>query len=141
MINVFIQDLVNKKNKITAPFCKQLFQHAWSQDAEITIRIVSLEESQELNKTFRGKNSPTNVLSFIISDEPYLFGDLVLCHDVIKQEAKLYNKKILSHYAHLVLHGFLHLIGYNHENMKDQKIMESLEIDILKKIKIDNPYE
>ena len=140
MISVIIQNTVTKKNIFSAALCHQLFSNVWKKDAEITIRITHHNESKKLNGQFRNIHSATNVLSFLIDSQPSLVGDLVLCHDIVKKEAKMYKKKIKDHYIHLVLHGFLHLIGYDHNEKDEQKRMESLEIKILKKYKIDNPY-
>lgn len=140
--NIFIniQDTIHKKPAITKQICYELINTVSRQDTEITIRIVSTKESQFLNKKFRRKNYPTNVLSFLIDNSEKLLGDLVLCHDVIRNEAKEQKKLIKNHYAHLILHGFLHLIGYDHTSEAEQKIMEKKEIQLLKKFKIANPY-
>lgn len=140
MIKVIVQDTVNKRNKITKNFCLKIFKKAWLKKAEIGIRIVSSEESQHLNKKYRKKNNPTNILSFLVTETPFLIGDLVICHDLVKIEAKAQYKKIGDHYTHLLLHGFLHLIGYDHTKKSEQKIMEDLEIEILMKLGIKNPY-
>ena len=140
MINVVIQNNATKKNIFSAALCYQLFSNVWKKDAEITIRITNHKESKKLNGHYRNIHSATNVLSFLIDSQPTLVGDLVLCHDIVKKEAKMYKRKIKDHYIHLVLHGFLHLIGYDHNEKDEQKRMESLEIKILKKYKIDNPY-
>ncbi|MBN2689321.1 MAG: rRNA maturation RNase YbeY [Gammaproteobacteria bacterium] len=113
-------------------------------DIEITIRIVSAEEITELNNNFRGKNKPTNILSFPaelpnIVKGNYL-GDLVICADIINEEALQDNKKPCDHFAHITIHGLLHLLGFDHETEKDAEQMEKLEIDILKLLNIDNPY-
>ena len=96
----------------------------------ITVRIVNKKESAELNKLYRQKSGPTNVLSFVYSIKP-VCGDIVLCAPLIQEEKT---------WAHLVIHGILHLIGYDHIKIKDAKIMESLEIKLLKKIGFENPY-
>jgi len=111
---------------------------------EITIRIVTPKESQKLNSTYRGKNYPTNVLSFSykseIKIEPLPLGDIVICADVMKKEAKQQAKSLESHWAHLVIHGTLHLLGYDHNTLKNTKIMEDLEIKILNKLGFASPY-
>ena len=132
MIRVHIQDVINKKNALTGPI--------WKKEAEITVRITTASESQELNHHYRNQNKPTNILSFNIESNRSLIGDLVLCHDIVKKEAKEQNKKIKDHYIHLVLHGFLHLMGHDHINEKDQLIMEKIEIKTLKLFNIQNPY-
>jgi len=112
---------------------------------ELTIRLVDINESQQLNSQYRGKDKPTNVLSFPfeVPDgiELNLLGDLVICIDVMKSEAKSQNKILFDHWAHLVIHGCLHLVGFEHINDSDALIMESLEIKILAKLAINNPYQ
>ncbi len=113
---------------------------------EVTIRIVSSEESQQLNITYRHKNKPTNVLSFMselpsfIEMDPMPLGDLVICYDVIQQESKDQNKASQDHWAHMVIHGCLHLLGYDHQTDLEANIMEEKEIKLLGDIGIKNPY-
>lgn len=115
------------------------------EDFELTIRLVTIEESRELNSQYRQKDKPTNVLSFPFEVpegiELNLLGDLVVCVPVIEQEAKEQNKKLFDHWAHMIIHGCLHLLGYDHINDADADEMESLEIKILAELSIDNPYE
>jgi len=111
---------------------------------EISVRIVDEKESAQLNKHYRNKNKATNVLSFPadVPDiiEPQLLGDLVVCQKVVEHEA-LQQKKILEHHwAHMIVHGCLHLLGYDHIEKKEAEEMESLEISILEKFNIPNPY-
>lgn len=114
---------------------------------EICFRIVGKEEIQELNRLYRKQDKPTNVLSFspeipsnIPQDVIYL-GDIVLCADIIHEEALDQNKTIEAHWAHMVLHGILHLLGYDHVKDEDAIVMESLEIQLLGKLGVNNPYE
>ena len=106
--------------------------------AEITLRVVGASESAKLNKTYRVKTSPTNVLSF-----PYGGGngDVVLCHPVIRREAKEQRKPLAAHYAHLVVHGILHLRGHDHVRKIDAARMERMEIRILRRLGFGDPYE
>ena len=138
-IHITIQDTLHQnkylKNKDVHHWLKFIFK----KKAEITLRLVDEKESQKINYQFRKKNQPTNVLSFLIQESP-LVGDLILCHPVIKKEALFQKKKLMDHYAHLIIHGSLHLLGYDHENTSDANIMERKEIMLLKKIGIDNPY-
>ena len=134
MIRVHIQDVINKKNALTGPVCKKIFSSVWKKEAEITVRITTASESQELNHHYRNQNKPTNILSFNIESNRSLIGDLVLCHDIVKKEAKEQNKKIKDHYIHLVLHGFLHLLGHNHQKSKEYKQMLNEEKKIFKSI-------
>lgn len=113
-------------------------------EAEICIRLVSAEESQGLNHTYRNKDKPTNVLSFpfeVPQGVPInLLGDLVICAEVVSQEAAEQNKALLDHWAHMVIHGCLHLIGYDHIKDDEAEEMENLERQILKTLNIEDPY-
>jgi|SaaInlV_120m_DNA_2_1039728.scaffolds.fasta_scaffold14000_2 probable rRNA maturation factor len=114
-------------------------------ESELLIRIVDKAEIQDLNKTYRDKDQPTNVLSFpsdlpIEIDEAIL-GDVVICTDVVADEARAQNKTFDHHLIHMAIHGTLHLLGYDHIDEKEALIMEGLEIKILEKIEIANPYE
>lgn len=111
------------------------------QDAEIVIRIVDEVEGKALNHTYRKKDYATNVLSFPYEvTDTMLIGDLVLCGSVILQEAKEQKKDPLFHWAHLTVHGVLHLLGYDHIKEKDAKLMQKSEVKILKEIGFSNPY-
>ena len=102
---------------------------------ELTIRVVDEAESQELNGTYRGKEKPTNVLSFPFEAPEHvelsLLGDLVICAPVVEREASEQKKSLEAHWAHMVVHGVLHLQGYDHVNDTDAEVMEGLEIAIL----------
>lgn len=115
------------------------------QEFELTIRLVNITESQQLNKQYRQKDKPTNVLSFPFEVpegiELNLLGDLVICSSVVENEAKTQNKALFDHWAHMVIHGCLHLLGYDHINDTDANEMETLEIQILAKLFIANPYD
>jgi probable rRNA maturation factor len=114
--------------------------------AELTIRIVDSGEITELNHTYRHKNYPTNILAFpadipeVVELAVPLLGDLIICAPVMQQEALAANKPLLAHWAHLVIHGTLHLLGYDHQQEKDARIMESLEIDYLQQLGFADPY-
>ena len=113
-------------------------------DTELSLRIVDPEESQNLNKQYRGKDKPTNVLSFPadLPDfiESPLLGDLVICANVVATEAAEQQKELEHHWAHMVVHGCLHLLGYDHIDDTDAEEMEALEIEILARLNIANPY-
>ena len=113
-------------------------------DCELTIRLVDEAESAALNASYRGKNKPTNVLSFPFDSpvpiDPLLLGDLVICVPVVVQEASAQDKAVTAHWAHLVIHGCLHLLGYDHIEADEAEQMEALEIKLLSSINIANPY-
>jgi len=117
-------------------------------DAELTIRFVSEDESAELNKQYRNKKGSTNILSFPFEVpaeldgeiELNLLGDLIICSDVVKKEAEQQNKSEIAHWAHMLVHGTLHLLGYDHLADADAAIMETKEIKILSKLGYSDPY-
>ncbi|WP_162045785.1 rRNA maturation RNase YbeY [Vibrio taketomensis] len=126
--------------------------HSWlsnaismfQQDAEVTVRIVDEKESHQLNFEYRGKDKPTNVLSFPFEAPPgieiNLLGDLIICRQVVEQEAIEQDKPLLAHWAHMVVHGSLHLLGYDHIEDDEAEEMESLETEIMQKMGYEDPY-
>ena len=112
---------------------------------EVSIEIVDQQTSQELNNTYRHKDKPTNVLSFPLELPEYveseLIGDLAICADVVEKEALEQNKPLLNHWAHMTIHGCLHLLGYDHVDEQEAEEMESLEVKLLAKLNIPNPYD
>lgn len=113
-------------------------------EGEICIRVVSREESQTLNHEYRGKDKPTNVLSFpfeVPEGIPLtLLGDLVICAEVVATEAEQQSKPLMHHWAHMVAHGCLHLIGFDHIKDDEAQVMENLERKILTTLGIPDPY-
>lgn len=113
---------------------------------EIGLSVVGEAESRSLNARFRGRDKPTNVLSFPVADlpvggvEPLPLGDLVICPKVLRMEARQQKKSLRAHWAHLVVHGSLHLIGYDHERDVDANRMERREIAVLRRLGFANPY-
>ncbi len=110
----------------------------------VLIRIVDNEESQQLNFQYRQKNYPTNVLSFVddlpLEVNPFI-GDLVICAPLVEQQAQQQNKSIQAHWAHLIIHGILHLRGFDHQTPEEAIEMETQEINALKQLQFNNPYE
>jgi probable rRNA maturation factor len=116
-------------------------RHALAADAEITVRIVGLEEGRALNRDYRQKDYATNVLTFDYTREPLVTADLVLCAPVVEQEAREQGKTLQAHYAHLLVHGTLHAQGWDHETSRaDAEEMEAYEIQILARLNLPNPY-
>jgi len=134
------------ENKLIAWAEKALLQ---DEDSQVTLRIVDTDESQALNKEFRGKDKPTNVLSFpmempdefALALESKLLGDIVICADIVVRESEQQNKTTEAHWAHMLTHGMLHLQGYDHINDNDAEEMEALEIKILKQSGFEDPYQ
>ena len=118
----------------------QLFQA----DAEVTVRLVDEQESHQLNLEYRGMDKPTNVLSFPFEAPPGieidLLGDLIICKQVVEKEALEQNKQLKAHWAHMVVHGALHLLGYDHIEDDEADEMESLETEIMQKMGFTDPY-
>ena len=117
---------------------------------EVSVRIVDENEIRELNSTYRHKDRSTNVLAFpagldelpgLPQDTPRLLGDLVVCAPVVAREARQQGKDEAAHWCHMLVHGMLHLLGYDHETAADAETMESLEIRILAICGLENPYK
>lgn len=106
-----------------------------------TIRFVGTKESKDLNFFYRKIDRATNILSFLGSGEAFYLGDLVLCVPIIRSEAVEQSKNLQHHFTHLLIHGLLHLSGYDHQEIEERSEMEHLEIMILKSFNIENPYE
>ena len=112
---------------------------------QIGISIVSSEEIQKLNLEYRGKDQPTNVLSFgtnshLKDNDSLLLGDIVLCKEIIEKEAKEYLKTYENRLKHMIIHGFLHLIGFNHEENHERISMEEIEIQVMNNLSAGDPY-
>ena len=110
----------------------------------VSLKFLGKEEMHSMNKTFRSKDCPTNVLAFTIDAQHELetncLGDIAICHDVVLKEAEEQNKEISDHMAHIFIHGVLHLLGYDHSQEDQAETMESLERKILSKIGVADPY-
>lgn len=107
---------------------------------ELSVLLSTDLKVQILNRKYRNKNKPTNVLSFPIAPPAPMLGDIVLAYETVEKEAEDKGVSLEAHMMHLLIHGFLHLQGYDHENESDAEVMEALEIKALKTLKISNPY-
>ena len=145
---VVIQNIINdetvdeEKLKL---ICQQFMQEFDVGDSELVVRLVSPVEIKVLNKEYRSKNQVTNVLSFS-SDIPLeigetILGDVVICVDVVREEAVLAGKAVSDHLSHMAIHGILHLLGFDHDDLPSAKKMEGIEIEFLNKIGVKNPYQ
>lgn len=113
-------------------------------DSEVVIRIVDKHEISQLNESYRAKSGPTNILSFPFDAPDYietdLLGDMIVCAPVLAEEALAQHKRLQDHWAHIIVHGVLHLLGYDHTEENEAQAMEAKEIEILAQLNIDNPY-
>ena len=144
---IVIQNSIATKLSNEAEFCR-ILQSVLIQldkgDSELLIRFVDPAEIQQLNKIYRHQDKTTNVLSFpsdlpIEIDEEIL-GDVVICNEIVAKEAKMQQKTFNNHLIHMAIHGTLHLLGFDHIEGSEAEKMESLEVEILEKLQIDNPY-
>lgn len=127
----------------TRPLLRRWVQAALLAPAELTIRFVDSAEGRALNRDYRGKDYATNVLTFAYSEdeaEDTVRADLILCTDVLHQEALAQNKTVVAHVAHLVVHGVLHAQGYDHENDAEADEMEALETRVMARLGFGDPY-
>jgi probable rRNA maturation factor len=142
-----VQYVSDAKNMPTRPQIRRWIRGALAHAAEITVRIVDEEEARALNRDYRDKDYATNVLTFEYGETDahtkggkVLSGDIVICAGVVSGEAAAQRKPLIDHYAHLIVHGALHLQGFDHEDAADAAIMETREAAILKRFRIANPY-
>ena len=150
MGSIFVDLQIATENLEGVPTEEQIVQWATAavqpegDEVEMTVRIVDEAESHELNLTYRGKDRPTNVLSFPFEcpDEVELplLGDLVICRQVVEREAAEQEKPLMAHWAHMIVHGSLHLLGYDHIEDNEAEEMESLETQIMQGLGFDDPY-
>ncbi len=125
----------------TRPQIRRYVRASCAVPAEVTIRFVDAEEGRQLNSDYRHKDYATNVLSFVYAQEPLVMGDLVICPAVVQREAAEQGKPLDAHYAHLIVHGMLHLQGYDHETgAADAARMEAQECAILAQLGYPDPY-
>ena len=149
MYQINIQHIADKALAPKASLMRKWAEAALSKKtsaAEITLRLVDKEEMTKLNSVFRLKEGPTNVLSFpfdqpdVFASETTYLGDIVICSDIVNSEADEQGKEPEAHWAHMVVHGIFHLLGYDHETDEQTTIMESLEIETMRALGFPNPY-
>ncbi|WP_025916823.1 rRNA maturation RNase YbeY [Herminiimonas sp. CN] len=131
------------QDTLTRPRLRRWVQAALFAPTELTIRFVDAQEGQALNRDYRGKDYPTNVLTFAYTedqDAETTQADIILCTDVLQREAAEQGKSVLAHAAHLIVHGVLHAQGYDHEVEEEAQEMEAIEADILAALGLPNPY-
>lgn len=141
MLSLTVQYQSGDSELPTRPQLRRWVSAALDGSAEVTLRIVDFDEARALNRDYRGKDTATNVLSFPYSPPPQMAGDLVLCLPVVLKEAIAQGKTAEAHFAHLVVHGMLHLQGYDHEKDADAMLMEAKEREILSKLGYPDPYD
>lgn len=151
---IFSLNVDNRSNASLVPTCRQWRQWIWQtcknsyKRANIAILLCNEDEACQFNHNYRNKNYATNVLSFALNEGESMYlpncselnGDLVFCPQVIEKEAADQHKSVIVHYAHLTVHGVLHLMGYDHIDDDEAEIMEALEIRILHQLGYNNPY-
>ena len=136
-LSLSVQYASNSEPIPSRPLFRKWVKASLLMPAKITIRIVGEEEGRELNRTFRGKDYATNVLTFVYGEGE---GDIVICSPVIEKEASEQDKELESHYAHMTVHGALHLQGYDHESEEEAETMECLEKEIMARLGYPDPY-
>jgi len=139
-LSLAVQYAVSASGKPSRSHFRKWVRAALNHDAHITLRIVGQAEGRTLNRSYRHKDYATNVLTFVLRDQSPFKGDLALCAPVVAREARAQKKTVTAHYAHLIVHGVLHLQGYGHENEADAQIMECRETQIMAKLGYADPY-
>lgn len=140
-LNLSVQYVCNNEGLPSRPQVRRWARAALVGGGQVTVRFVDAEEGRQLNADYRGKDYATNVLSFDYEQEPLVFGDLVICAEVVEKEAATQGKTLEAHYAHLIVHGILHLQGFDHELGEAQAhLMESKEKEILAALGYADPY-
>lgn len=138
---ITVQNASTARNVPGAARIRQWARAALACDANVTIRIVGQAEGRLLNRSYRRKDYATNVLTFVFRDTAPLAGDIALCAPVITREARAQRKTVAAHYAHMVVHGLLHLQGFDHENDRDAAAMERREKTLLARFGYPDPYK
>jgi len=139
-LTLSVQYASNAADLPTRPHVRRWVRAALLDDATVTVRFVDAIEGRALNAEYRNRDYATNVLTFVYDDDSPRAGDVVLCAPVVRKEADEQGKSLAAHYAHLVVHGMLHLQGFDHERPADAARMEAREIAILADLGMTNPY-
>ncbi len=139
-LSLSVQYASNAKNLPTRQQFRRWVKIALEQDVQMVLRIVDEIEGRALNESYRGKDYATNVLTFVYDDSEPLYSDVVICAPVVIREAQEQGKDVLAHFAHLTLHAALHLQGYDHEKVRDAKVMEARETALMLKLRYPAPY-
>ena len=138
-----VQRAIGAENRARSPASALIRRWALAAlrgDAEVTVRLVGEAEGRRLNRDYRGKDYATNVLTFVYGESELLAGDLVLCVPVVAREAAEQGKPLEGHFAHLIVHGMLHLQGFDHEASDEAEEMEALETRVLATLGYPDPY-
>jgi probable rRNA maturation factor len=135
-----VQYAVNRRGLPSRARLRRWAHAALERSACVTVRVVGTMEARALNRHFRGRDHPTNVLTFILRKRPRLEGDIALCAPVIAREARAQGKSAEAHYAHLMVHGILHLQGYDHETEREARAMERQESRVVARLGFPDPY-
>ena len=139
-LELAVQVATSSRTVPEEPRFRDWIRAALTADARVTVRLVGLSEGRALNRTYRGKDYATNVLTFVLRDVPPYEGDLALCAPLVAREARAQRKRVEAHYAHLTVHGILHLQGYRHDSESRAAEMEAREARILKGLGFPDPY-
>jgi probable rRNA maturation factor len=139
-LHLAVQYASEAQNLPTRAQFRRWVKAALQRDVSMTLRIVDEAEGRELNKSYRGKDYATNVLTFVLDDEP-LYGDVIVCAPVVEREALAQRKDLLAHYAHMTIHAMLHLQSYDHETDTEAAEMEALETGLMLKLHYPDPYQ
>ena len=140
-LSLSVQYASSAKNMPTRQQFRHWVKAALQHDVQITLRIVDENEARYLNKSFRGKDYATNVLTFVYDNELPIYGDLAICAPVAAKEARKQRKNLMEHYAHLTVHAVLHLQGYEHDDDSEAAAMEARETAIMAKLGYADPYQ
>ena len=139
-LSLAVQYAVSQRTLPSRVQFRKWVRAALEEDASVTLRVVGKKEGRVLNYNYRKKNYATNVLTFVARYHAPFEGDLALCAPVVAREARAQKKSLAAHYAHLTVHGVLHLQSYDHEKDADAKVMERREIQIMAKLGYADPY-